>query len=833
MTNSPIQVAYHQGLKSLETLLDKVRRPGNFFVHGVVEVPMPKVEVDGVGMLSFPVPQSQIRELIQFAERAPYGLGEKTVLDTSVRKVWQIAAKQVRLSGKSWATSLQKIVDQVAVGLGCEAATVSVELYKMLIYDQGSFFAAHRDTEKSDGMFGTLVVVLPSAHRGGELVIQHAGREVTVDVSTAEMSELAFIAFYADCQHEVKPIVAGNQLCLVYNLLQRQKTKKKQSLVSAPIYDTEVSKAARLIKEALFAVQAPAKIVWLLEHHYSPDGLSLSGLKNADAARAKVLSQAAAQAGCVMHLGIVHISEAGSAESQVDDYYSRGRRRYSYDDEDDENDEGDEDALEENVSDDDFEIVDVCESLCYVDQWVDAQDRHVEFGQIPLGDGELLPKGALDHEKPDQQRLTEATGNAGASFERSYHRAALVLWPQERFVDVLLQAGVGAAIPYVKEQVAWCCAAASPAARAQTVALVTRVLEAWINPPERGIYGLSTMTPNRAIMLEALGRLADATLLERFIGGVVTPGFDGTENAGLAAYLRLLNPESASKLLVKLLRTNMPWMHGSCVNLLRRVMMDHVRKPEKKWMPVLKNMATAVVEGLLSVGVEDKPDYDHWDGHPMSEGQSVNAALVVDLFVALPADEFSELRNTAAVNLIARPAICDPGDVVVPALTNLHAQRAKEYVHDQALLRLWIHAGEFLLKRSEYPPEAPNDWRQSVTLTCSCKECRALQAFARDAKAQVARFSVRQDLRQHIEYAIGRQGIDMTYVTEAKGSPHTLICTKTRRTYQKQCEQYQTDIKSLAALIKALPDAPDACTVLASRMSEARKSFTQWSASAT
>jgi len=37
----------------------------------------------------------------------------------------------------------------------------------MLVYDQGSFFKSHRDTEKTDGMFGTLVVALPSAHRGG------------------------------------------------------------------------------------------------------------------------------------------------------------------------------------------------------------------------------------------------------------------------------------------------------------------------------------------------------------------------------------------------------------------------------------------------------------------------------------------------------------------------------------------------------------------------------------------------------------------------------------------------------------------------------------------
>jgi hypothetical protein len=72
-----------------------------------------------------------------------------------------------------------------------------------------------------------------------------------------------------------------------------------------------------------------------------------------------VLLQAAAQAHGVMHLGIVHIEESGSAESYYDDYRSRGRSRNWGDDDDD-----DDDGSEENVSNDDIEIVDVHDSAC-------------------------------------------------------------------------------------------------------------------------------------------------------------------------------------------------------------------------------------------------------------------------------------------------------------------------------------------------------------------------------------------------------------------------------------------------------------------------------------
>lgn len=63
-------------------------------------------------------------------------------------------------------------------------------------------------------MFGTLVVVLPSAHRGGELVMRHAGREVVAELSGEEFSELKFAAFYADCEHEVRPVTEGHRVCL-------------------------------------------------------------------------------------------------------------------------------------------------------------------------------------------------------------------------------------------------------------------------------------------------------------------------------------------------------------------------------------------------------------------------------------------------------------------------------------------------------------------------------------------------------------------------------------------------------------------------------------------
>src|SRR5207249_5889343 len=133
-------------------------------------------------------------------------------------RVRQVEAGRVRLSGKSWGSTVQSIVASAATGLGCADLDIDADLYKLLVYDKGSFFKPHRDTEKADGMFGTLIVILPSQHEGGELLLRHAGREVTVDLSGGDVSEFAFAAFYADCEHEIRPISNGNRVCLVYNL---------------------------------------------------------------------------------------------------------------------------------------------------------------------------------------------------------------------------------------------------------------------------------------------------------------------------------------------------------------------------------------------------------------------------------------------------------------------------------------------------------------------------------------------------------------------------------------------------------------------------------------
>ena len=62
----------------------------------------------------------------------------------------------------------------VAAELGVDSATVvKAELYKLLLYQEGDHFIPHRDTEKTDRMFATMTILLPSQHMVSNLCITH------------------------------------------------------------------------------------------------------------------------------------------------------------------------------------------------------------------------------------------------------------------------------------------------------------------------------------------------------------------------------------------------------------------------------------------------------------------------------------------------------------------------------------------------------------------------------------------------------------------------------------------------------------------------------------
>src|SRR5262249_25897111 len=182
----PEHSVVHTISKQLHAAIQKINRPGSFCVTGSDRAANPGLEVAGLEPIGLPLTAHQAKELKTHCKQAPYGQGEKTLVDTTVRRVWQLDPDRFSLTNPEWLQFLRDAVKTVQHELGLEKQKLESHLYNLLLYEPGSFFLPHRDGEKLDRMVATLIVVLPSTYVGGELVVRHDGQERTIDFGGVE-----------------------------------------------------------------------------------------------------------------------------------------------------------------------------------------------------------------------------------------------------------------------------------------------------------------------------------------------------------------------------------------------------------------------------------------------------------------------------------------------------------------------------------------------------------------------------------------------------------------------------------------------------------------------
>jgi predicted 2-oxoglutarate/Fe(II)-dependent dioxygenase YbiX len=750
----------------IAALLSAVNRPGDFFVAGTTEMLASRLEVDGVGPVALPLLPIQARQLVAAAERAPYGRGEDTVVDTDVRRTWQIGPDRMRIEGKHWGQTLDAVLARVAEGLGI-GEPITAQVYKLLVYDQGSFFVSHRDTEKVAGMFATLVLVLPSVAAGGELVVRHKDREVRLDLRCEEPSELAFAAFYADCVHEVLPVTDGCRLALVYNVLR----KGKGPVPQPPSYELEQTKTGVLLQAWVAGQPAPddglpEKLVYPLEHAYSPAELSFDTLKGADAAVAAVLVAAAPQAGCELHLAQVSIEESGAAE------YKAGfdwRRRRS--------------AKPEDA----FEAGEVFDRHVTLSEWRRPDGGRPALGELPIEDDEISPPDAFEDMEPDEVEFHEATGNEGVSYDRSYHRAVLVLWPRDRTFAVLNQGGLPVTVPYLDDLIArWIAGGSDRQSRLwhQAHELAGHMLSTW--PTERGYRGREKSPSVAARMLTSLTKLHDTERLEAFLSNVIARGlFDQDDNEAILAALGDLPPDRAAALIERIVAEAAATFLGPCANLLARA----AAAPPHGRPTDLRGAATALIEALPGDPGRVAP-------RPLWQRDSgVQTGVVVDLFAAAVAVD-STLAERAADHVLAWPKTYDFDTVLIPAVRTL-----KTIVPGStAIQRLGQACIVHLRARVAEPLEEPRDWQRTSAVGCKCRHCTELSGFLDDPLRKSWIFKAVQADRSHVETTIVNAHCDLDVRTERRGSPHSLICTKNQASHDRRVRQRNNDLEDLKQL---------------------------------
>ena len=769
--------------QQLAAVLGSVRTPGDFCTAGAIDLALPRLTVQGVGPVALPLLPVQAAQLVAVADRAPYGRGAQTLVDTTVRRTWQIGADRVRTEGEHWARTLQAIVARAAEGLGA-ATPVVAQLYKLLVYDEGSFFVGHRDTEKAAGMFASLVVALPSIHTGGELVVRHKGREVRLDLAAPDPSMAAYAAFYADCVHEVLPVTSGCRLTLVYNLLRQGAGR----LPEPPDHEAETARVAALLAD--WAAGRPAagdddddeaacKLVYPLEHAYTPAELSFQALKGPDAAAAAVLAAAAQRSGCELHVALLTLVESGSAE------HTGYARRRSWRDDD--------------AADDEFEIVEVYDRSATLSDWRCADGSAVDFGVFPFDETELSPPEALQGMKPDEQSFEEATGNEGASFERSYRRARRRSGRGRggSRSSARRVCGQPAAAGRLARRWRESGAGVDSALWQEAHELAGHMLASW---PQADRWARRGDTPSDAAgMLAALTQLKDAERIDAFLAEVAASGVHGKgDNESLLAAAALLDPQRAAALIERIVQANAAGDPGACADLLARAAAAAPAGGSGGACSLVA-AARALVESLPggAAPAPQQPQQQQQRADGRQRPARVDPGLVVDLVTALGRID-AALAGQAVDQLLARPATYGLDAVVLPALRRLSEQAATR--DEPGVQRLRAACVQHLRSRTAEPLAPPADWTRAAALDCRCAHCAELAGFLARPDQQAWTLKAAESLRGHVAATVQRCLCDLDLVTERRGRPYSLVCTKNQAGYQRRAKQRREDLEDLARL---------------------------------
>ncbi|HLR92951.1 MAG TPA: 2OG-Fe(II) oxygenase, partial [Jiangellaceae bacterium] len=715
------------------------------------------LEVTGLGPIQLPIRAAQAKQLIAAAHQAPYGQGEETLNDATVRDTWAITPDQVRLEGPVWHDELEGSLQHIADELGMPAGTrLTAELHSVLVYGKGQFFLPHQDSEKHDAMVASLVVMLPSVHTGGELVVDDAGTE---RVYRGSREELVLVAFYADRRHEVRPVRSGYRVTITFNLLL---TGSGAAPAAGP-----VAEASSYLSEH-FATRVtsryggrdlgrPTRLAFLLDHEYTEAGLAAGRLKGADAERVATLRAAAEQAGCETVLALTEVHETWDVLPTEQPWYDDW---YDEDDGDDEPEHDDDDVALNSLLDDEITL----------GWWVSPDGSEAEKINLALNAHEVCAVTPTSSLTPYATEYEGYMGNYGNTVDRWYRRAAVVMWPKESAFAARAEAGSRWALRTLLDRID---AGDLKGARAGAASLEPF----WI-----GVEADLLMPALRV----ALG-LEDAVTAR-----VVTAPFR----------LESLTRDHAPLLAALAKAYGDPWLMdviGIWEAANRFAGPDRLTWVAECLLPLSEGLCEHGADAI-AVGLVDRVWRRLWSriqaelgqGHPERRRASLAElgeplARVLEAAPDALATDIAESLRTAGDHGI---------ELLVPTL------RAHRPPPTPALVALAHECRLRLARITDRPARAEDDWSISWT-GCGCDICDRLKTFLGARVERTLEWPLAKPGRQHVHLQIEAAGLPVRHTTRRQGRPYTLVLTKTMDLFRREDEAHRQAQAELAWLTSA------------------------------
>jgi hypothetical protein len=778
--------------------LSEVGARGTFTARRTAAADDLHLEVKGLGRLRFPISRAQSQRLCRMARPARYGQGEQTLLDRRVRDTWEIPKSRVKIDQRRWNRTLLPVLAALRADLGmADGSKLKAQLHGMLVYAPGQFFLRHQDSEKADGMIGTLVVTLPGSFKGGAMVVEHQGEKVTY---RASKQLLSFIAFYADCHHEVHPVKEGFRIVLTYNLMLEGDGAAAATGAAETSPETVSALAERLREHFETPLpshrtwekdasprEPPSRLVYLLDHQYTERGLGWHRLKGEDAARVAALRAAAERAGCEMVLALAEVQETW--DCMEEDWY---RPRYGQHRrwERDEDDEWLADDEPPSAGPDGYTLGDLQDSSITLRGWLDPSGKKAEPIVTHVDDEEVCsttPSSALE---PYASEHEGYMGNYGNTMDRWYRRAAIVLWPRELAFAVRAEASPAWALDELRRHTR---AGRVPEAQQMAASLLPFWKAVAAREERRGFFDKSLH------VAEGLdSRVLAAALLQPFGVEALTPG----RAPAFVALVKRYGDGWARSLLSEWSGPHQSWMRGG--------------RDRLAWLASLPRLCEALHAADDAVGKLSawlllqgqwkwlKKAIEEWRGRvPPSQRDAALASLAGPIrgwIESAAVVEAGDLRDEAVAFICA-----DENESLLPSLVQV-LRTAGETVPPAMRAALGLdaiqrHCARLLESRLAMPARNEDDWSIALPGGCRCDLCATLGTFLADPEKRLFEWPIAEVKRRHVHGRLDAHELPVRHETRRAGSPYVLVLSKTTALFEREAAErraWQDDLEWLA-----------------------------------
>ena len=760
-------------MNEIQAALAALETKGDFYSEHEIDNDYLQINVNKLGRLVYPLTNRTIQALIAIAQPAQYGLREQTILDETVRKVWEIKPAKFNILKTGWRKGFEPLLKTIKTDLGLPDETkLTADLHNMLVYETGCFFKPHQDSEKIEGMIATMVVVLPSQHAGGELVVEHNGCQYVFD-SAKQKALLQIFSFYADCRHEVKQLKTGYRVALTFNLILGDYQGEMKSLMERD-FDKRVNSALKHYFATRSCIPSwhqndknPIKFVYLLDHEYTESGLSWEHLKSMDRTRVAALLKVADEQELDAYLTLVDYHEIWDCYDENEGYYSRKRGRF-YDEEDE--------SDEEN-----YVLNDLIDSETRIEYWLDRQGNQKSFNSHAVSASFVYSTKNGESLEPYDSEYEGFMGNYGNTMDRWYKRAALVIWQKIDAEKILFEINPlnyvnqlyqpmreGVLIEEIKEKL---------------YPQIDQLKDVWVS-----LVKQIEVHEQYVDMFCFIAYIENAQQAQAIIAHFSHTLISVEFTKQWAKLSKVYGVQCVISMLSGLLEQAKLWKGlPDFFNLMNAFYQQSLDKEVMQFLfdyQLKRNIQTLAGKVLTPRARVDSFD----ERHQLLEG-------FVDIDLLLK----NETIHQALVEMVIDNALLLDAVKLADLLDKYLMLFQKDQGQNQ-LDQLINHVVLELEKEKNLGLKAEGDWSINIENKCVCELCQQLAEFLSDKTGQEKVWSIAKAKRDHISKIIEQMHAPVSAKTVALGSPHKLILTKHKNMHQQAKKRYKQVCGALAQL---------------------------------